>query len=72
MLEGHVDNVLALVALPNGQLASGSGDNNIKIWDVATGVEVRTLEGHADNVVALVVLSNGQLASGTDDNGIKI
>ena len=71
-LEGHADGVVALVALPNGQLASGSSDHSIKIWDVATGAEVRTLEGHEDYVWAVVALPNGQLASGSDDNSIRV
>ena len=29
---------------------SGSGDNTLKVWDVATGKCVATLEGHSDEV----------------------
>jgi hypothetical protein len=63
---------MALVALPNGQLASGSCDNSIKIWDVATGAELRTLGGHEDFVWTVAALPNGQLASGANDNSINI
>jgi WD40 repeat protein len=29
---------------------SGSDDNTIKLWNVETGQEIRTLKGHDDNV----------------------
>jgi WD40 repeat protein len=71
-LEGHTKSVMALAALPNGQLVSGSSDSSIKIWDVATGAEVRTLEGHTGYVLALAALPNGQLASGSADKSIRV
>ncbi len=34
---------------PSGRtLASGSGDNTVKLWEVASGKLLRTLEGHED------------------------
>jgi hypothetical protein len=71
-LDGHGDEVNSICSIPNGQLASGSDDTNIKVWDVAAGVEVRTLEGHEDSVLAMVALPNGQLASKSMANNIKI
>ena len=62
-LEGHRRDVGALAVLPDGQLASGSDDETIKIWDPETGRCLRTLEGHRCNVRALAVLPHGQLAS---------
>ena len=32
---------------PDGkQVATGSYDNTLKVWDAETGVELRTLQGH--------------------------
>ncbi|WP_334311588.1 hypothetical protein [Microcystis aeruginosa] len=54
-------------------LASGSQDNTIKIWEVATGKELRTLTGHFEAVFSVVYSPDGRyLASGSGDNTIKI
>ena len=39
---------------PDGKtLASGSGDKNIKLWDVETGKELQTLIGESSNVLSV-------------------
>jgi tetratricopeptide (TPR) repeat protein len=59
---------------PDGQrLASGSNDNTVKIWDSATGQELRPLKGHANGVWSVAFSPDGQrLASGSEDNTVKI
>ena len=64
--------VRALTVLQNGDLASGSNDLAIKIWNPINGTLKRTLNGHTSYVLALTVLQNGDLASGSFDNTIKI
>jgi WD40 repeat protein len=44
------NHVLCLLLLSNGQLASGSGDKTIKIWNTVTGDCIKTLEGHTCNI----------------------
>ena len=58
--------------LEGGRLASGSRDQKIKIWNVATGACLATLEGHEGDVISLAGLEGGKLASGSFDMKIKI
>jgi hypothetical protein len=54
-------------------VASGSGDKTLKLWDVATGTELRTLEGHDDPVRSVSFSSDSKtVASGSDDRTIKL
>jgi WD40 repeat protein len=73
-LTGHSDCLDSVAYSPDGRyLASGSRDNTIKIWEVATGKELRTLTGHSSSVLSVVYSPDGRyLASGSDDNTIKI
>jgi WD40 repeat protein len=74
ILSGHTDWVCSVAFAPDGQLlASGSDDKTIKLWEVASGWELRTLSGHTNEVHAVAFAPNGQLlASGSRDNTIKL
>ncbi|KAI1012377.1 hypothetical protein LB504_013205, partial [Fusarium proliferatum] len=73
-LEGHTGSVNSVVFSNDGTLvASGSHDNTIKIWNVATGKEEQTLEGHRSLVNSVVFSPDSTLiASGSSDKTIKI
>ncbi len=50
-LNGHTDRVTSICYSPNGQqIASGSIDKTIKIWDTATGQFLYALSGHEDRI----------------------
>ncbi|KAJ5097838.1 hypothetical protein N7532_004839 [Penicillium argentinense] len=73
-LAGHSEGVHTVAFSPDGkQIASGSDDNTIKIWDTATGGLQKTLEGHSKLVTTVAFSLDGkQIVSGSDDNTIKL
>ncbi|MEH1859123.1 MAG: serine/threonine-protein kinase [Nostoc sp.] len=80
-LTGHSGSVNSVVISPDGNtLASGSGDNTIKLWNLATGKQIRTLpseryanRGHFNSVYSVAISPDGNtLASGSGDNTIKL
>ncbi|KAL2889580.1 Vegetative incompatibility protein HET-E-1 [Ceratocystis lukuohia] len=73
-LGGHCDNVTSVVFSHDGQqLASGSGDKTVKIWDPESGACMQTFEGHDGWVRSVAFSHDGQrLASSSDDKTVKI
>jgi WD40 repeat protein len=74
-LLGHNWAVLTVAFSPTHQnlLATGSGDNTIKLWDVNTGELISTLSGHSWSVVAIAFSTDGEtLISASWDKTIKI
>lgn len=68
----HLVNAVAVT--PDGRsILSASNDHTLKIWDLPTGQEVRTLMGHTDAVWDVAVTSDGQLAiSASADRSLKV
>ncbi len=71
---GHSSNVESVAFSPNGiTIASGSGDNTIKLWDVASGTELMTLKGHSEEIQSVAFSPEGKtIASGGLDKTIKL
>lgn len=62
----HADIVRAVAISPNGQVAaSGSRDGTVRLWDVRSGMVVRTLSGHSGTVFSLLFVSDKILLSGS-------
>ncbi len=71
---GHSDFINSVAFSGDGKLiATGSDDTTIKLWDVASGLEIRTLVGHASRIrmVAFSPTTN-LLASASDGDQIKL
>jgi WD40 repeat protein len=71
---GHSNGVGSVAFSPDGKtLASGSADHTIKLWDVTSGTELRTLIGHSETVTSVAFSPDGKiLASGSFDHMVKL
>ena len=72
-LQGHT-RVSGVAVTPDGRQAiSASYDNTLKVWDLASGAEVRTLPGHTGTVYGVAVTPDGRQAiSASWDNTLKV
>ena len=62
----HSDIVRSVAVSPNGKMAaSGSRDGTVRLWDVQTGMVLRTLSGHSGAVFSLLFISNETLLAGS-------
>ena len=73
-LDRHEGSVNSVAFSPDGfKLASGSSDNTVKVWDVATGALQATLRGHANAVTRVAFSPDGAtLASASADGAVKL
>jgi len=74
-LMGHERYVSSCRFIDETQLLTSSGDHTCGLWDVESGVRVRTLLGHTDDVMSVSVLPNNSkhiFASGGCDGVLRI
>jgi len=71
---GHSGTVSSLKFTPDGKyLISGCYDRSIKMWDVATGSEIRTFSGHIDCVSSIDISADGKyLVSAANKDNLKL
>jgi WD40 repeat protein len=60
-LHGHTDGISSVAFSPDGLWSvTGSYDHTVKIWEAATGKELRTLTGSADQTARVWEAANGK------------
>src|SRR5262249_52077696 len=59
---------------PDGKtLASSSDDRTVRLWDAASGKEIRQFHGHQDRIRSVVFSPDGKtLASASDDGSVRL
>ena len=73
-LEGHSEAILSVAFSPDGKnLASGSGDTTVRIWDLMTETPMYTCEGHKHWVLFVSFSPDcKRIASGGMDHNILL
>ncbi|MCP4697230.1 MAG: hypothetical protein GY862_10315 [Gammaproteobacteria bacterium] len=71
---GHNGEVTSVAFSPDGRRAlSGSNDSTLKLWNLETGVEIRSFRGHDGYGLSVAFSPDGhQALSGSSDNTLKL
>src|SRR2546421_431886 len=73
-LTGHTKGVFNVAFSPDGKyLATASKDHTARLWDAATGKEVRTFRGHTSSLYSVTFSPDGtKLATAGEDQTVRV
>ena len=76
---GHTSYVRSVAIAPDGRTALSGGwsltgntpinDSELRLWDLASGQQVRQFQGHTDYVAAVAIAPNGRIAASGGGEG---
>jgi uncharacterized caspase-like protein len=71
---GHAGEDIYAAFSPDGKtVVSGSKDKTLRLWDVASGREIKTISGHTDVVTSVAFSPDGKtVISGSHDNTLRL
>ncbi len=71
---GHSETPYSIAIAHDGRIAiSAGGDKTLKIWDLITGREIRTIKAHAGVINSIAIAPGGTMAlSGSKDQTLKL
>jgi WD40 repeat protein len=70
LLQGHEGAVWAIAFSKDGkQIASGSDDNTVRVWDAVTGGNIALLKGHDSRIVSVSFTPDGKHIFARDHSG---
>ena len=76
IFEGHTSYIVAVAVFPDGsKIATGDNDRNVKIWDIESGRELRTLpidDSFGFFEILAVFPDGSKILSGTDEGDMII
>lgn len=68
----YTNQINILLELSKNELASGSENGSVTVWDLIKKSIKYELRGHTKSITSMVLLNNGDLASGSTDSTIII
>lgn len=63
---GHSEQIESVVYSPDGKYIASGGGTEVKLWDIATGKEIKTFKGHISIVDQVIFSPNGKMLASVD------